>query len=177
MNSTYLLVGQAIGFAAMGIAFLLPWQRKRSAYLVLKLICDFLWIFHNGMIGALSGMAISVAGVLREILFIKIPKEKRNVKLLIGMVLVGWISVLLVRRDAWSLVSMLSFTLSCIASWSATPNRIRLFTFLTSCSQLCYGIHVGSIAGIMNETLSISSVIIYLIGAKIAEIKKKKNRD
>ena len=159
-------IGQIIGFVAMGCAFLLPWQKKRSAFLTLKLLCDALWIAHNGLIGAWSGMAISACGIAREFLFLKIPRKKRKPWLLIAMILVGCGSVMTVWQDAWSLFSMLSFTLSCIASWTVDPIGIRAFTFLTSVSQLCYGIHVQSFAGIINECLSMLSITVFFIKSR-----------
>lgn len=157
-------IAQLLGFVAMGVGFLIFQQSSRKRILLLKLICDVLWVTHFAMIGAYSGMAISCIGCFREIVFAfrKEDSKKSNLWLAVFLAL-GIGSVVLTWKNMWCICSMISTVLSTVAYWQTKSNRIKCLLFLVSISQLVYAISSHSYAAIANEIIAMLSVLIYFI--------------
>ena len=76
------LLGEALGFIAIFIGFFVFQQKDRKKLLRTKLICDILWATHFGLIGAFSGMAISVVAAFRAITFSSIRRDENRKSIL-----------------------------------------------------------------------------------------------
>ena len=63
------ILGEALGFLAVVIGFFVFQQHDRKKILRVRLVCDVLWVTHFGLLGAFSGMAISIVAALRAITF------------------------------------------------------------------------------------------------------------
>ena len=64
------IIAEGLGFLAIGLGFFIFQQKKRDAILLFKLSSDTLWILHFMMLGATSGMILSIAGIMRSIVFL-----------------------------------------------------------------------------------------------------------
>ncbi|MBO5203228.1 MAG: YgjV family protein [Clostridia bacterium] len=158
------LIGEVIGFVAAVTGFFIFQQKKRKNILRVKFICDILWTAHFLFLGAYSGMAISAVGCTRDMIFYKKGEEqKRNKAWLFVFLTVNIISVFLSWKSIWSICSLISGILATIAFWNRYPMRIKIFSFIVCISQMTYGIAIGSYAVMLNETIAITSILVFFI--------------
>ncbi len=159
------LFGEAAGFLAIVIGFFVFQQQDRKKILKFKLICDVLWATHFALLGALSGMAISLVGALREITFSKVRKDgnkKSNLWLLLFLS-INIISVSLLWNSPWSVCSLISSILSTVAFWQTSTSHIKIISLMVCVSQITYAIAMGSYAACLNELITITSILIFFI--------------
>lgn len=169
-------IGQLIGFVALGFSLLIFQQKKRGSILAYKLISDTLWTIHHALLFSWSGMVVCIIGCLRSITFVRIGKKSdRTQKIWLFIFLtIGTVLIFLSWKNVWSVFSLISTILATVGYWQKNPNRMKLFMFLVSLSQLTYGTAISSFSMILNEILSLASLIIFFIRTTI---KKEANKD
>lgn len=162
------LLGEVFGILAVAIGFFIFQQRQRKKVLIVKLLCDLLWTAHFLLLGAMTGMAISLIGTCREIFFSIIDKKKenRNILFLILFLLANAVSVSLTWNSPWSVCSLVSGILSTIAFWQKSPDKTKKIALVVCASQMIYAIAMRSYAAMINETISIASIILFFYRTK-----------
>ena len=174
------LFGEAVGFLAVVIGFLVFQQRDRQKILKVRLIGDILWITHFGLLGAFSGMAISMVAALRAIVFSRVRKEnnRKGILWLLLFLLINVVSVSIAWNSPWSVCSLISSMLATIAFWQTSTNRIKLISLIVCASQITYAIAMGSYASSLNELITVTSILIFFIrNAKSKKLLKNENEE
>ena len=157
-------VGQMIGFAAMAVSIIIYWQGKRKNRLKLKLSSDVLWSAHHLMIASYAGAATTAVAIFREIVFYNYNKKwARSKWWYIGFSVVFTFAALLMWRDAFSGLAALSSVLSTIAFGSKRAVFTRGFGFMSSAGMLIYGVHYNSVATVVNECITETSILMVFI--------------
>lgn len=160
------VIGQGAGFLAMALAFLIFQQKERKKAIAIKWLCDVLWVVHFALIGAYTGMAISLVGCVREIVFFGgKEKEGRGRVYLFVFLLLGIGGVLLTWKNAFCVFPLIATVLSTLAFWQQKPERMKMFSFGVSVMQMIYAIRFSSYAAILNETVVMTSILIYFLRA------------
>lgn len=157
------IIIQGIGFLAMA-AFLISYQIKSNKGLFISqsignLLFGLLYVLIDGVSGGLTSVLI----IIRNIQIMKKSKHP-----ILGKpfwpVLYLALDILLVRLSWTGLVSLLpllAFTAGTFMYWTDNAQKIRLANLMCCCpSWLIYDVLTGSIAGIINETLTIISILI-----------------
>ncbi len=154
---------QGIGFLAMA-AFLLSYQIKSNkGLLISQSIGNFLFGLQYVLMNGVSGGLTSILIIVRNIQIMYKSKHPILGKpfwpvlyLVFDIVLVSlsWTGLV-------SLLPLLAFTAGTLMYWSDNAQKIRLANLMCCCpSWLIYDVLTGSIAGIINETLAIISILI-----------------
>ena len=157
------IIAECIGFLAVGVGFVIFQQKTKKHLLFAKLCADILWITHFLMIGATSGMAITIVGACRSITFLIMAikgKEENRAVLPIFMV-AGVFAVIISWKSIYSVCSLVSCILGTLGYWQRNPNKTKLLSFGVCISQIIYAICVGSSAAIINEIITVSSIVIF----------------
>ena len=158
------LISDILGFGGILFTIALYQQRKRESLLLYKLILDVVWIGHYAFIGAFSGAAVCVIAAVRELIFYKRDKDKRN-----GII---WLPIYIIlavvcTELTWdNNFSVFTFIASCIAVVSffiAKPKLSRILAFPVSLCMLTYDIACGSVAGIVDQCVAMSSSLIGML--------------
>lgn len=170
------IIAEALGFVAIIIGFLIFQQKTKSSVLATKLSADILWIVHFLMIGATSGMIVSIVGVARSLTFLVLSfKGKSGNKFLpVGFAYAGVIAIILSWKNVYSICSIISCILATIAYWQKKPQLIKAIGFFVCITQIIYAIFVNSLSVMINECISLLSILIYFIRYFIIEREKKK---
>ncbi|MBO5354901.1 MAG: YgjV family protein [Clostridia bacterium] len=168
------LVGELVGFLAVTTGFVMFQQKRKKNVLVLKIVCDVLWSTHFLLLGAFSGMAISLVGCLRDTTFLLTggDKSKRRALWLLAFLSINVTCVCLTWKSVWSVCSLISGILSTIAFWSDSPTRTKIISLVVCCSQITYAIAVGSLAAVFNETIAVISIVLFFVRIKKAQKPK-----
>lgn len=159
-------VAEGAGFLATAISFFIFQQKKRSNILLIKLVCDALWITHYLLLGAYSGMALSGVACLRGIVFYWIgtgDKSKKPLPLLGLFLVLNTLGIGLMWSGPWSVCSLISGWLATVAYWQTNPNRFKLLSLAVCASQITYAVGVGSKSALLNELITLTSIGLFFL--------------
>lgn len=157
-------IAQLIGFVGIVANAVIYQQNNRIKLLAAKLTSDILWMLHYGFIGAYSGMAVAVIGMIREGVFLADSKNKEpSEKWLIIFMIINVISAALTWKNIYSILPAAASILSVISFWNKRVAVTRVLSFPISISMLIYDISALSYSGIVNEILTLSSSAVSMI--------------
>ena len=142
------LIGQLFGFVAIGVSYFIFQQKNRKRLLVFKLIADLLWVTHFALIGGYTAMATTGVGVARELVFLQSGKGFFKSKL--------WLTY----NGVLSIFPVLSSVIATVGFWCKKVQNTKKFALCQSVGMLLYNSFVGSVAGIVNEILVLTSIAI-----------------
>lgn len=166
------------GVCAVICSFFLIQQKKHDRMLILKLICDVLWIVYLALIGAYSGMAISVIGAARELTFFGIRKQRNRCDwLLILFICAEIIAVGITWESAWSVCSLISGVLSTTAFYQQNTGKSKVILALVCISQFIYACHHRSVFALINECMTAVSLCLAWIRHKRKKTSEKECSD
>lgn len=158
-------IAQAGGIGAMVCLFCMYQQPTRKRLLLLKMGADICWVVHYLCLGAVGGAIPNFVGVFRETVFMHRGKRRWAdwkgwpfvfvaVNLALGLVAAKqWIQLLPVVASA-------SVTL---LLWNNNPRLTKVGSAPVSAAFLVYDIVVRSQLGVINESLSLLSILLFLI--------------
>lgn len=159
------IIGQIVGIIAM-LTMCISYQFKKSPQIFLtQLIASFLFSVHFLLIGAYTGLILNAVELLRGYLLYREDKKwTGSYPVIIIITALMGLGGILTWEGWYSLFPTLAMVAGTPLLWTRKEKVIR-FTglFLISPFWLIYNIRVLSIAGIINESLNIGSIIISLI--------------
>ena len=130
------------------------------------------------LLGGITGGLLNIVGVLRNLLFAYLGK-KDNQKMLkisrIGFAIllagIGFLS-----WDGYiSLLVIFAKVLSTIAYGTTNVKKMRLMLCVTITCWICYGIYIGSVTSILNDSANLLSVLVAIFRYDILpSIRKNK---
>ena len=163
------ILSQIFGLGAITFLFISFQQNKRINLLLCKLSADVCWSVHYFLLSAF-------AGLFREIIFMNSEKHKwaDNPLWLVGflcMNIVLGISNYNSPIDSFPIVASVFVTIS---MWIKNINFTKLIVSIACMLFWIYNFSIGSFAGIVSETISIISIIIFFIRRQINDGKNSK---
>ena len=149
------------GISGITANFLIYQQKNRKHLLTVKLISDCLWSIHYGALGAWSGAATCMIGIVRESVFLQQHRKWANSKLwLLLFVFCSILSAIFTWRGFFSILPACASVLSVVSFWIGNPWVTRCLQVPISIAVLTYNIVYRSYAGIANEAFTLCSIII-----------------
>lgn len=143
--------------------------KDRRTILLVQLISFIFWIIHFVLIGAITGMVISIIAAIR--LFVFSFKTKDN---WIANPLVSWFFIIIsiiftyfTMTAYWAVFALLGGILAIIASIQDDENKIRIFFIPSHIMWVVYDIFAGSYGGAISEGVLGLSAFISLFKKKI----------
>ncbi|MBQ3219930.1 MAG: YgjV family protein [Clostridia bacterium] len=183
---------QGIGFVAIAMNIISVQFNRHSIIMLFKSLGSFLFCIQYLLLGAFTGMVMDFVGVIRNFIFANNVKNNKSNKwwiVLFSVITVGagittiiltwdktleslsrWSSnfnTLSVLAVVFSIISILAKLISTIGYGAKKPHTIRMTNLPTCSLWIVYNFMAMSIAGIINEAMSLCSVI-------IAEIRFRK---
>ena len=166
-------IAQWVGFFGVILNFIIFQQKDRKRLLLTKLCSDAVWGIHYFLLGAYAGCAVAMVGFLREIVFYNKIKLKSKAWVAL-FVVVGVASALITQAGWYKIFPAIASALSVICFWQNKTSNSRLLALPVSACMMTYSFISGSVAGVINEIITIISVI---IGILIIDRKKKLNKE
>lgn len=157
------LIIQGLGLVAAILNISAVQWKKRSAILLSILIAGGFWVVHFSLLGAYTGAALNLAGMIVVTAFFVSDKKKTRPRWLVGacvalMVVAG----VLTWKDLTSLLPLVGMIAATFAVAQINEQRIRALSIMTSVSWLGYNIIVHSYVGVGKEIIAIVSILIAL---------------
>lgn len=159
------ILAQFFGLLAMIFLFLIYQQNSRKKIILAKLSADVCWVAHYLCLGGIAGMIPNAVGIFRELVFVN-RKDKVWASKIIWPILFIAINFGLGMTTFHSLYNILPILASAfvtISLWIENPKLTKLITIPVCIAFIIYDFHVKSYIGIINESLSILSIIISFI--------------
>ena len=158
------MIAHIFGLGAMISLFLIYQQKKRKNILLCKLSADIFWIAHYFTLGATAGMIPNFIGVFRECVFINRHRKWASYRIWVVLfIAMNIILSILTFENYYDVIPIIASSFVTISLWINNPDLTKKISAPVSLSFLIYDIFVHSYMGIINETLSIISIIIYFI--------------
>lgn len=155
------ILAQVLGLGGTYMLFTLYQQNDRKKLLLRKLCADALWGIHYVCLGAAAGAIPNIMGVFRETVFMNSDKKWAKSPLWPAVfIIISWILAIISWKSELSLLPMCASTLVTISLWVKSPRLTRILTVPVCTAFIIYDVFVGSYAGIINESISLVSIII-----------------
>lgn len=172
------LLSKIFGFVGIVFTVIIYQQRSRTGLLLSKLISDVLWFLHYFFLGAYSGAAISVIGMVRELIFINREKKwAKNPAWLVLFLGLSVVSAVITWKNWFSLLPMSASVMAVVSFWIGQPKTSRILSLPISGAMLTYDFSLNpvSAAGIVNELLTITSSIVGIVRYDLQKKEGKAN--
>lgn len=172
-------VGQILGLFIMVIGFFVYYSKERSRILKVKLITDALSVIQQAMLGAFTGALLNCIAVFREIVFYNRFKNKwatHPIWLWIFVVLMGaapiftWKGMISVLPAVGSIFAVFGF-------YVKDPRHIRIIGAFTTILWLLYSVFTYNLGGILQNVVSLSSIVVALISDYVMCKRKRHETD
>ena len=170
---------QVSGLGAMLALFAAYQQKTAKRLTVAKLSADVCWSLHYFFLGAYTGIVPNAVGILRELIFMQ-RKEKKwanSPVFPVLFVLIGWGVGFMTFRGPISLLPLCASTVVTLGLWTQNQLVCKLACLPASLCFLIYDIFVGSYIGIVAESFSLISLVIFFVQYGTARHREKKKRD
>lgn len=179
---TLKLIGEIIGFVAIGENFLIFLSNRRERILIFKFISDVLWAANNILLGGYTGAILNVVAMGRETVFYNRDKRRwaSSPIWLVVFLLVTAVSPmmsLISGKEGWyAVLPALGSMAAVIGFYSRKPAITRYVSFLANGLWLTYAIFVHNVSSIVCNIVLLTSAVTGLILAYVNRKKLEKHR-
>ena len=172
--TTYEIITQLVGYVALILAMVSFQMKKRSRLMAFQMSASLAFCIQLLMAGAITGGCLDFISFIRTIIFSMNDKYKWAkspwwfVFFLALLITVGFAT-----WGGWiSICAILGAIFSTIALWMKDPKKVRLISLLVAPCWIIYNIYYGTWAGVINEVIATTSIVIGIIRLDI----KKNNQ-
>ena len=173
---------QALGFVGIGLNIVAVQFNKYGTIILFKTLGSLLFVVQYFLLGAYTGMVMDLIGSFRNIIFSLNVKNKRSNKVPVVVfscitAVAGILTIALtwdVSKIRWTdnlkfatvlmiIISFLSIVAKLISTISysiADPHKMRMLNIPSSACWLVYNFVAFTLAGTLNEIMTLSSVLI-----------------
>lgn len=167
------MIAQLIGFLGTIIIVIGMQQKKYKHIVICKIGNEFLSSIHYLLLGGYTGMLANLASCLTNgCYYFRVTKGKSTLPFQIifacMFVAIGALS----WHGPISIFVVLAKLISSVALGIKNPRTIRILNLISNPCWLTYNIYMGSIAGILTDSLVIASVVIAVIRLDILAKKE-----
>lgn len=150
---------QLVGLLAMLLGVTSVQWKHRSYILLTQVSASIMWVVHFLLLGALSGAAMNAVGGVRSVVFLRKKRPRWLLWCLLAVVVaVGGLT----WQGPLSILPTCGMLAGTLALWQQDEQRIRRLLLLASPLWFSYNLLVGSYAGIANELILITSILVAL---------------
>lgn len=168
--TTIEIIGQIIGLFGVAVLFLAYQMKARKMLLLLQMLGVALFATQYFMINALSGAVLNTVCLIRTIFFYFAEDKIKNEKSKIFSSIFFAVLICIFGAFSWegwySILMLLCLAINSFCTGVCSPQNFRKSLLLTCVLALIYNVIVFSIAGMLNESISIVSAIIGIISFK-----------
>ncbi len=170
------LIANGVGLVAV-VLFVSSYQMKRrSSIIVCNAISRALYILQYVLLGAFSGAALDVIGLISSVLATRkdsplIRKLRVPVLILINAAMLA-VNVLL-YESAWDVLPFIGVLLHTTAFWLTNEKKIRALSILGSPFWFAYNAHAMALGSAAGDVFTIISIGIAILRYDI--LKKRKD--
>ena len=150
------------GLGAMAALFSIYQQNRRERLLACKLTADVCWGVHYFCLGGYGGMVPNFVGIFRELIFLQRDKKRwANAPIIpVLFVVLNWGIGFSTFSSPVHILPIAASTFVTVSLWLRCPKLTKIISIPVSLTFLIYDLLIGSWIGMVNEALSIGSIIL-----------------
>ncbi|MGI6248935.1 MAG: YgjV family protein [Acutalibacteraceae bacterium] len=175
----YRFIAQLIGFVGMSLMVFSFQQKSRKGILVAQMVGEAFWVVHYGMLGAYTGMALNILGVIR--CYVYSQRETKKWANHTAVPIIFFIASIITGILSWtgpaSLLPMAAVCITSFVLWSKKPNIVRAFSYPGCTFWLIFNLINRSYAGVLTELFNLASITVGIIRLDIGKNKKRTPAD
>ena len=159
------IAAQIFGIFAMLSLFIIYQQKSRKKIIIAKLSADICWVAHYLCLGGIAGIIPNMVGIFRELVFIN-RKDKAWANKLVWPIVFIAINFGLGMTTFHSFYNILPIAASAfvtVSLWIDNPKLTKIITIPVCIAFMIYDFYVKSYIGMINESISIVSIIMFFI--------------
>lgn len=165
------IIAQLFGVGAMLSLFLIYQQKSRKNMITAKLCADICWVLHYFFLGGTAGMIPNLVGIFRELVFVHRDKKWANSVLWpLLFIFINWGLGFSTFHSAINILPIAASTFVTISLWIDNPKLSKGISVPVCVAFMIYDFYVRSYVGVINELVSILSIVIFFI-------KERKQKD
>lgn len=175
--ATLKIIAQVIGFLGTFIIVIGMQQKKYKHIVLCKIGNELLSSIHYLLLGGYTGMLANLAScVTNGCYYFRIKKGKSTLPLQIVFAAMFVAIGLLSWHGPISIFVVLAKLISSVALGIKNPRTIRLLNLISNPCWLVYNLYMGSIAGIITDSLVTASVAIAVVRLDILHREKERTK-
>lgn len=164
MENPIYIIGQIFGIIAVILGFVTYQVRTQKKLLFVQILTTLVFVIHYLLIGAMSGMALNLVAMVRNIVY-----SRRDLKIFSGK---GWPVVFAVIMGIMGLLSwqgwysvfvVLGLVINSLCMAFKDPQKIRKSILVTSPLVLIYDAFALSVGGMIYESVAIVSALVGIL--------------
>ncbi len=162
---------QAIGFIGIALNIWAVQYNKHWQVILLKTLGSLMFVIQYLLLGAFTGAAMDVIGIIRNVTFILLVRKGKSTT--VGIVIFSIVTVALGVLSWEGYISILAIfakTVTTVAYGIKNARVIRMCNIPSSSCWLVYNFISFSLAGVFNEIFVLSSIAV----AEFRYIRKNK---
>ncbi|HJA93378.1 MAG TPA: YgjV family protein [Candidatus Eisenbergiella merdipullorum] len=169
------IVTQLFGIGAMVSLFIVYQQKTRKKLIAAKLSADIFWVLHYFCLGGIAGMIPNFIGIFRELIFINRQRRKWADSVIwpVLFILLTWCLGARTFHSLFNILPITASTFVTISLWINDPKLTKIISVPVSLSFFLYDIYVRSYIGMINELISITSILLFFIKERIRRKRKE----
>ncbi len=172
------IIAQIVGGFGLLFAVISFQQNTRKRILRFQMVAATFFSVHMYLLGAMTGMVVNIVGIVRNILFYKTQgKGTQSRALLYFLIALYVIASAATYKNIFSIFPAMAVILQTVGLWMKNPKKIRrILIFATPC-WFTYNFFNMSIAGMMTDVLSATSLIAAMLRYDYPIFKKKQEAE
>lgn len=158
------IIGQIFGVIAIALGFLSYQMKTQEKLILMQALTGFVFIIHYLMIGAVTGMAMNIVGLVRCIVYYFRNKKRSDEKVtpIIFAIIMGLIGIL--TWETWySVFVFFGLIINTLCLAFSDPQKVRASILVTSPLVIIYDAFALSFGGIVYESVAIISALIGIL--------------
>lgn len=169
------LIAQLMGLVGLIYSIVSMYKEDRRTVLILVTITNSFYLLQYSLLGAISGIIITLIAVIRGIIFYHYDKQNKNTPLFILLILIVLLTILSYfnYKDLYSLLTLFAGISYTYGVWQ---NNLKIFRITALIAPICfiiYNIHVLAYAGSFAPLVEAIMALIAII--KIDVLKSNKH--
>ena len=158
-------VSIVFGVGAMLALFSIYQQKTRKGILLSKLSADICWVIHYLCIGGTAGAIPNLVGIFRELVFVNRKEHKWANYIFWPMIfmLINFCLGISTFHSVFNTLPIAASALVTVALWIDNPKLTKLLSIPVCTAFMIYDFYIGSYIGIINEAISMLSILIFFI--------------
>jgi len=152
---------QMIGFVALAISIIAFQFKKHGQIVFCKMASEFIFSIQYVLLGAWTAAVLDVISVIRNLLFCKLVKK--NISTLPVILVFGCFVIatgVFTYDGLASLLPIASKLLTTVSYGMKNEKWLRIITLPSCVFWIIYNVTVGSIAGVLTDSLALVSLLI-----------------
>ncbi len=160
---THSYLSQIFGFSAMAVGIMMYQFKKHKTIMILMTLSAALWCLHYGSLWLFTPVALKFLDLIRSYICCFDKKWAQSKAVPIVFIVLSLVLTIATWQGIWGILIFFSTVFVTLGSWQKNPQILRIMNILMCFCWFPYNLVNHSWAGIVNNILTLVSLIVALI--------------